>query len=75
MPVDGPSLRGGVVTARCLIADGLAVQEHRCPRFTTGVDAVVPDVLASGGFLTADVVGAFRRVPGRADRLEAIVSD
>ena len=52
-----------------LIVGGLAVQEHGYPRFTIDVDVVVPDVLAAVEFLTADVVGPFRRVPGVDDRL------
>lgn len=52
-----------------LIVGGLAVQEHGYPRFTIDVDVVVPDVLAAAEFLTADVAGPFRRVPGVADRL------
>ena len=52
-----------------LIVGGLAVQEHGYPRFTIDVDVVVPDVLEAAEFLTADVAGPFRRVPGVADRL------
>ncbi len=52
-----------------LIVGGVAVQEHGYPRFTIDVDVVVPDVLAAAEFLTADVAGPFRRVPGVADRL------
>ncbi len=52
-----------------LIVGGLAVQEHGYPRFTIDVDIVVPDVLEAAEFLTADLTGPFRRVPGVADRL------
>lgn len=52
-----------------LIVGGLAVQEHGYPRFTVDVDIVVPDVLEAVEFLTADLSGPFRRVPGVADRI------
>jgi len=51
------------------IVGGLAVQEHGCPRFTIGVDVVVPDVLEAVEFLTTDITGPFQRVPGEAERL------
>lgn len=58
-----------------LIVGGLAVQEHGYPRFTIDVDVVVPDVLEAVEFLTADVAGPFRRVPGVADRLVEVSSE
>jgi hypothetical protein len=58
-----------------LIVGGLAVQEHGYPRFTIDVDVVVPDVLGAVEFLTADVAGPFRRVPGVADRLVEVSSE
>jgi len=58
-----------------LIVGGLAVQEHGYPRFTVDVDVVVPDVLEAVEFLTADVAGPFRKVPGVADRLVEVTSD
>lgn len=52
-----------------LIVEGLAVQEHGYPRLTLDVDIVVPDILETVEFLTADLSGPFARVPGVADRV------
>ncbi len=52
-----------------LVVGGLAVQEHGYPRVTIDVDVVVPDVLEALEFLTADVAGPFKRLPGVQDRL------
>ena len=53
-----------------LIVDGIAVQEHGCPRITIDVAIVVPDVLDALEFLTANLSGPFIRVAGCEDRVE-----
>lgn len=62
------------VLAECeiphLIVGGLAVQEHGYPRTTIDVDIVVPDVLETVEFLTADLTGPFARVPEIDTRLK-----
>lgn len=50
-----------------LIAGGLAVQEHGYFRVTLDADIIVPDVLEAVEWLTADVAGPFRAVPGIPD--------
>src|ERR1051325_6301496 len=53
-----------------LIVGGIALQEHGYPRVTTDVDIIVPDVLEAVEFLTANLSGPFRRVPGLQNRAQ-----
>ncbi|HWF18397.1 MAG TPA: hypothetical protein VG754_03985 [Verrucomicrobiae bacterium] len=53
-----------------LIVGGFAVQEHGYPRLTIDLDIIVPDVLETAEFLTADLSGPFARVPGQQDRVK-----
>jgi hypothetical protein len=50
-----------------LIAGGLAVQEHGYFRVTLDADIIVPDVLEAVEWLTADLSGPFKSVPGAED--------